>query len=304
MNKKNMEIGYVGFGKMGRGMTERLMKNGWRVTIYHRNPESVKKQVSSKIKLVDTLSDLVASQQKPRLLWLMVPHTAVDEVLDELVPQLNPGDTVIDGGNSFFEKSMERFEKLKKRKINFLDAGVSGGPGGAKGGACVMVGGEKKVFTDFEKLFQDISIKNGYAYVGKAGAGHFVKMVHNGIEYGMMQALAEGFTVMKESPFKLNLKDIAELYNHGSVIESRLVGWLSSGFEQYGPSLRNVSGSVDHTGEGKWTVLTAKKLKIETPIIKGSYLFRVASEKKPSYTGKILSLLRNQFGGHDIKRKS
>lgn len=304
MNKKNMEIGYVGFGKMGRGMTERLMKNGWRVTIYHRNPESIKQQVSSKIKLVSTLPDLVASQQKPRLLWLMVPHTAVDEVLDELVPQLNPGDTVIDGGNSFFEKSMERFEKLKKRKINFLDAGVSGGPGGAKDGACVMVGGEKKVFTNFEKLFQAISVKDGYAYVGKAGAGHFVKMVHNGIEYGMMQSLAEGFAIMKESPFKLNLKDIAKIYNHGSVIESRLVGWLSSGFEKYGPNLKGVSGSVDHTGEGKWTVLTAKKLKIQTPIIKGSYMFRVASEKKPSYTGKILSLLRNQFGGHDIKRKS
>jgi len=300
----NMKIGYVGFGKMGKAMALRLKRRGWTVSVYHRQPRKIKATVPSGVTVVSDFKQLVDLQAKPALIWLMVPHKAVDQVLVELVPHLSAGDTVVDGGNSFYEDSVRRAGELKKLKINFLDAGVSGGPGGAKAGACLMVGGEKKIFSRLEDLFKALSASEGYLYTGPSGSGHFVKMVHNGIEYGMMQALAEGFAVMKESKYKLDLKKIAELYNHGSVIESRLVGWLADGFEKFGLSLSKASGSVDHTGEGKWTVETAKKLKIPVPIIEGSFRFRVASEKKPSYTGRILTVLRHGFGGHDLKKKS
>ncbi len=168
-----------------------------------------------------------------------------------------------------------------------------------------MIGGEEKDFKTLEPLFRDLSAPDSYSLVGTAGAGHFVKMVHNGIEYGMMQALGEGFELMKKSPFKLDLKKVVDIYNHGSVIESRLVGWLQSGFEAYGTDLKGISGTVGHTGEGEWTAKTAKKWKVPVPIIKGSFDFRVQSAKHPSYTGQVLSALRNQFGGHAaVKTKS
>ena len=165
-----------------------------------------------------------------------------------------------------------------------------------------MIGGEEKIFRQYEELFAALAIEGGYTYVGKSGAGHFVKMVHNGIEYGMMQSLAEGFAVLKKSPFRPKLEEIAALYNRGSVIESRLVGWLKDAYEQYGEDLKEASGVVGHTGEGEWTVKTARKLKIPASIIAGAFRFRVQSKRKPSYTGKILTALRSQFGGHSIKR--
>ena len=209
---------------------------------------------------------------------------------------------MIDGGNSFFEDSMRRAKLLAQRGIRFLDAGVSGGPTGARNGACMMIGGDKAAYEKLESLFADASVAGGYAYFGKAGAGHFVKMVHNGIEYGMMQSIAEGFALMKRSPFKLDLQEVARLYNRGSVIESRLVGWLGSGFRAFGEKLKKVSGSVAYTGEGEWTVKTGKKWKMKLPAIEGSFKFRVRSKKSPSYMGKILSALRNQFGGHSVSR--
>jgi 6-phosphogluconate dehydrogenase len=218
-----------------------------------------------------------------------------------LVSKLKKSDVVVDGGNSFFEDSMRRAKLLEKKGIKFLDAGVSGGPGGARHGACIMVGGDRASYKKLEQLFADASVADGYAYFGKAGAGHFVKMVHNGIEYGMMQSLAEGFALMKKSPFKLDLQNVAQLYNHKSVIESRLVGWLKDGYRTFGEDLKKVSGSVAYTGEGEWTVKTGKKWKMKLPAIEDAFKFRVRSKRSPSYTGKILSALRNQFGGHSIK---
>ena len=220
-----------------------------------------------------------------------------------LARSLSKGDIVIDGGNSFFEDSMRRAKLLKKRGIKFLDAGVSGGPSGARHGACMMIGGDKASYGKLEALFADASIAGGYAYFGEAGAGHFVKMVHNGIEYGMMQSIAEGFALMRKSPFKLDLREVARLYDRGSVIESRLVGWLESGYGAFGEDLKKVSGSVAYTGEGEWTVKTGKKWKMKLPVIEDSFKFRVRSKKSPSYTGKILSVMRNQFGGHSIESK-
>jgi glucose-6-phosphate 1-dehydrogenase len=301
------EVGIVGLGKMGAGLARQWHEKGWRVVVYNRHPEKVKELEAEGIEGARTLDELIATLPTPRVVWLMVTAgKPVDDFLfskDGLVSKLKKGDIVIDGGNSFFEDSMRRAKLLAKRGIKFLDAGTSGGPSGARHGACIMVGGDKVSYEKLEQLFADSSVPGGYAYFGKAGAGHFVKMVHNGIEYGMMQSLAEGFALMRKSPFKLDLQKVAQLYNHKSVIESRLVGWLEDGYRTFGEDLKKVSGSVAYTGEGEWTVKTGKKWKMKLPAIEDAFKFRVRSKKSPSYTGKILSALRNQFGGHSIEGK-
>jgi glucose-6-phosphate 1-dehydrogenase len=326
------EIGIIGLGKMGAGLARQWREKGWRVVAYNRHPEKATELEADGITAAATLDELVAKLPSPRVVWVMVTAgKAVDnllfgvtekKVIDRpersrgtstpgLVKYLKKGDIVIDGGNSFFEDSMRRAKLLAKHGIKFLDAGVSGGPAGARNGACMMVGGDKASYEKLEILFADASVAGGYAYFGKAGAGHFVKMVHNGIEYGMMQSIAEGFALMKKSPFMLDLQKVAQLYNRGSVIESRLVGWLESGYRAFGEELKKVSGSVAYTGEGEWTVKTGKKWKMKLPVIEDSFKFRVRSNRKPiprpgsgqGYMGKILSVLRNQFGGHSIEKK-
>jgi 6-phosphogluconate dehydrogenase len=298
-----MKLGYIGLGKMGYNMVERLIEKGHEVVAFDRNKDAVASIAQKGAKSADSPGSLVRSLSVPRLVWIMVPYQAVDAVVKELAPLLAQGDTIIDGGNSPYKESIRRSQELQAKGIDFLDAGVSGGPAGARTGACIMVGGRKDVYQRFEKLFQDLSGDKGYGYMGASGAGHFVKMVHNGIEYGMMQALAEGFSIMKRSAFDLDLTRIADLYNHKSVIESRLVGWLKVAYEQYGRDLDGISGSAAQSGEGRWTVDAAKELGIVVPIIKGALDFRLASQNKPSYTGKIISALRNQFGGHEVKEK-
>ncbi len=298
-----MELGYIGLGKMGYNMVELLLDKRHKVVVYNRSMDPVKKISKRGAHPSDSIRSLVEALKAPRLVWIMVPFQAVDDVLKELTPLLAKGDTVIDGGNSPYKYSMRRAAELKERGIDFLDAGVSGGPKGARTGACIMVGGRKEVFEKFEGLFRDLSAKNGYAYFGKAGSGHFVKMVHNGIEYGMMQALAEGFSVLKASPFGLDMVKIADLYDHRSVIESRLVGWLKDAYEQYGDELADISGAAAQSGEGLWTIEAARELGVSVPVIKGALDFRLDSQKRPSYTGKIISALRHQFGGHEVKEK-
>ena len=299
-----MKIGYIGLGKMGINMVERLLDKKHEVLVFDKNEEAVRSISGKGAMPANSLESLTAALATPRLVWLMVPHEAVDKVLQELIPLLQKGDTVIDGGNSPYRESMRRFQDLGGKGINFLDVGVSGGPSGARNGACIMAGGRKEIFGKYRNLFRDLACKGGYAYMGDPGAGHFVKMVHNGIEYGMMQALAEGFALMKASPFDLDLTQIAKLYNHKSVIESRLVGWLNDAFRQHGENLDNISGTVSHSGEGSWTVEAAKELGIPVPVIEGALTFRVQSQTKPVYTGQILSAVRNQFGGHEVFRKT
>ncbi|MEO8638227.1 MAG: phosphogluconate dehydrogenase (NAD(+)-dependent, decarboxylating) [Candidatus Taylorbacteria bacterium] len=296
-----MKLGYIGLGKMGYNMVLRLHEKGHEVLAYNRSAEpreKIEKEIG--IKTTDSLSSF-KNLPSPRLIWLMVPEVAEDEIVKELTLILEKGDTIIDGGNSFYKNTIRRGEMLDTYGIHFLDAGVSGGPRGAREGACIMIGGDKEKFKELQSLFADLSLPKAYRFFGSHGAGHFTKMVHNGIEYGMMQAIAEGFAVLKKSDFNLNLKEVADLYNNGSVIESRLVGWLASGYKKYGEDLQDVSSEVAHTGEGKWTVETAKELNIPTPIIEGAYAFRLKSKEKPSYIGKVLSTLRNQFGGHSLK---
>ncbi|MGB9598734.1 MAG: phosphogluconate dehydrogenase (NAD(+)-dependent, decarboxylating) [Minisyncoccales bacterium] len=300
------EIAIIGLGKMGKNMSLRLREKGWKVFGFDINLK-LKGEVSKRgIKVFNSLEELVKNLSRPRLIWLMVPAgKPVEDTLfgkTGLINFLEKRDIVIDGGNSFFEDSILRAKKLAKKKIEFLDVGVSGGPEGARKGACLMIGGKRKLFEKLKPLFEDLATKNGFQFFEGIGSGHFVKMVHNGIEYGMMQAIAEGFNLMKNSPFKLDLKRIADVYNHGSVIQSRLIEWLKKAFERRGQDLKIISGKVRASGEGEWTVKTAKKWKIPVKIIEESYKFRVKSQKNPSYTGKILSALREQFGGHKVTK--
>ncbi len=297
-------IGYIGLGKMGLNMVSRLQRFGWNVVA--TDPDAGARQKATEIgaMAVDSAAEVVKKLRGPKIIWLMVPHQAVDAVLTDIIPLLHAGDMVIDGGNSFYKDSVRRYQELHAKGIHFLDVGVSGGPSGARDGACLMIGGEQEIFTQHEHLFRDIATRNGYAYMGKAGSGHFVKMVHNGIEYGMMQAIGEGFAVMKNSEFEIDLEKVANLFNHGSVIESRLVGWLREAYGNYGESLADISGSVAASGEGKWTVDAAVELGIPVPVIQAALQFRTDSQDSPSYTGQIVSALRNQFGGHDVKKSS
>jgi 6-phosphogluconate dehydrogenase len=297
------QLGYIGLGKMGFNMAARLLGKGYDITAYDRNAEAVRRIAEKGAKGAESIGALASALPAPRLVWIMVPHEAVNSVLAELLPHLQNGDTVIDGGNSPYVESVRRGRELSEKGIHFLDVGISGGPGGARDGACVMVGGEKEQYENFKELFADISAPDAYGYMGTSGAGHFTKMTHNGIEYGMMQAIAEGFEVLKRAEFGISLKEAARVYNNRSVIESRLVGWLSSAYKEYGENLDEISGEVAATGEGLWTVEAAKRLGVPTPIIEGSVEFRNQSTGNPSYTGKVLSALRNQFGGHEAKSK-
>lgn len=298
-----MTPGYVGLGKMGFNMVERLIEKGYEVIVFDKERTVMREISKFGARTAHSLRFLASSLSSPRLIWIMVPYQVVDSVIQGLVPFLQHGDTIIDGGNSPYKESMRRAGELEEKEINFLDVGVSGGPSGARTGACIMVGGRRELFDRLENLFRDLSAEGGYGYMGNSGAGHFVKMVHNGIEYGMMQAVAEGFALMKASQFDLNLIKIAELYNHRSVIESRLIGWLKQAFEEYGDSLEQISGRVSHSGEAEWTVEAAKEFGIPVPVIKEALNFRIQSQGTPGYAGKILSAMRNQFGGHEVFKR-
>lgn len=309
------EIGIVGLGKMGGNLARRLSAKKWKVVGFNKSSDATRKLEEEGILGAYSIRDLTEKLHTPRVVWLMVPAgKPVDEVIfgpstplgvkeSGLAHILIKGDIIIDGGNSFYKDSVRRAKKLKAKGIHFLDVGVSGGPVSIQlGKFAIMVGGEREIYEKSRPIFDAMS-DTPSGYMGKSGAGHFAKMVHNGIEYGMMQSLAEGFAILKKAPFKFRLKDVANVYNQNSIITSRLTGWLEEGFKKYGEDLKKASGIVAHTGEGQWTVKTAKELGVPASIIKGSYLFRVRSKRQPSFTGKVLSTLRAVFGGHDIGPK-
>ncbi len=298
-----MQLGYIGLGKMGSNMVTRLLKKRHKITVYDVDRSAAQKLQRKGAISAESIKAMIELLEPPRLVWIMVPHKHVVEVIKELVKHLGRGDTIVDGGNSFYKDSMVRSKRLKRYGVNYLDVGVSGGPNGALEGASMMIGGSRGSFQKYEQIFKDLTVANGYGYMGSSGAGHFVKMVHNGIEYGMMQAYAEGFDVLRKSPFKLNLREVARVYNHGTVIESRLGNWLESGMKEYGNELTKVSGKAIGTGEGAWTVDEAKRMNIDVPVIKAALQARKRAHKKPSFQGKIIMALRNQFGGHSIKEE-
>ncbi len=307
------EIGYIGLDKMGSNMVLRLLSKGWKVTVYNRTIEKTKEVVESGAIGTASIGELVSKLSTPRVVWLMVAHQAVDEVLSELTPYLEKGDTIIDGGNSLYLETMRRAKELENLGIKFMDIGVSGGPSGARNGACMMTGGEKELYDELEKtgFFADTCVPEGWGYVGPSGAGHFVKMVHNGIEYGMMQSIAEGFDLLRHAKdfanesnrdFSLDLEKITAVYSHGSVITSSLVSWMHDGYKKYGPDLNEISGRTDSKGEGDWTVEAGKRQNIKMPVIQASLDVRAESKQTPSYQGKVLSTMRGEFGQHPVKR--
>lgn len=301
-----MTLGYIGLGKMGSNMVLRLLEHKHTVYVWNRTQDKALEMQEHGAIATDSIKDLVEQLRTVAnggriILWMMLPAgSATEEMIAQLGSLLLPGDILIDGANSRYTDTIRRAQELSQHEIFYIDAAISGGPAGARHGACVMLGGDRKVVEQLEELWTDIAQPGGYAYFGTSGAGHFVKMVHNGIEYGMMQAIGEGFAVLQQSGFDLDLQEVCRLYNTGSVIESRLIGWLQSGFAAYGQDLSGVSGSVAHSGEGQWTVETASALEVPVPIIAGSLQFRKDSESSPSYTGQLVSVMRNQFGGHTV----
>ena len=292
-------IGIIGLGSMGFNMTQRLAEKGWEVHGFDANTE--KREAAMRaggLTVHESMLEMAGALPLPRLIWIMVPHQFVDEVLADLLRGLDEGDAVIDGGNSHYKETIRRVQKTLRLGVKFIDVGVSGGPEGARNGACLMVGGDRETFLKLEDLWRDLAVDGGYAHFDGIGAGHYVKMVHNGIEYGMMQAIAEGFSLMRRAAYEYDLKDVAGVYRSGSVIASRLMDWLAEGYEQYGTELEGISGTVEFSGEGAWTVEAAHESGVPVPIIEQSQQFREESQKNPSYTGKILSMLRNMFGGH------
>ncbi|MCF7866338.1 decarboxylating 6-phosphogluconate dehydrogenase [Candidatus Woesearchaeota archaeon] len=299
-----MKLGFVGLGKMGYHMVERLLEKGHEVVVYNRSPEKVQKISEEKGAIPSTsYEDFVKKLDSPKIIWMMVPHKTVDEVKNQILPYLEKGDLLIDGGNSRYTETIRRANELKEKGINYFDVGVSGGLAAAKTGYCMMSGGEETDFKKIEPIIKDMCVPNGYGYFGTNGAGHYVKMIHNGIEYGMMQAIGEGFNVIKEGPFKeINMLKLSNVWNNGSIIQGKLIEWTKDGFEHH-PGMEDVDGFVPHSGEGQWTVEDAEKYNVEIPIIKRSLEIRKESENKKTFATKIVSVLRDEFGGHGIKKK-
>lgn len=297
-----MKIGYIGLGKMGANMVKLLLENKHDVVVHDIDAASVRRIAKQGAISSSSIQNLCSQLPKKKIVWVMVPHQFTDGVVKNVAKYLSKGDLIIDGGNSPFKQSIKLAKYLKKKGIEMLDVGVSGGPKGARNGACMMIGGKESVYKKLRPLFSDLCVDKGYAYMGPSGSGHFVKMVHNGIEYGMMQSIAEGFAIMKKNKsFDLNLKKIADLYNHGSVIESKLMGWMKSGFSKYGDNLDLVTNKAGGLGEGAWTVEYAHEVGVRDNVLSEALKARKYSKKHPNYQAQIIMTLRNQFGGHSIK---
>jgi 6-phosphogluconate dehydrogenase len=296
-----MKLGMVGLGRMGGNMTVRLIRGGHEVVAYDPSAEAVERTVQAGATGASSLQDVVAKLEAPRTVWIMVPAGDVTEQTVQTLGQLlQAGDTIVDGGNSFWRDSVRRAEELSGRGVNFLDCGTSGGVWGLENGYCLMVGGPKEAFDRDESIFATLAPDGGYAYTGRAGSGHFVKMVHNGIEYGMLAAYGEGFEILRGSDFELDLPSIAAIWRYGSVIRSWLLELLVEAYHK-DPGLDLIKGYVDDSGEGRWTVLAAIDERVPASITALSLFLRFASRQEESYAAKVIAALRNEFGGHAVK---
>jgi 6-phosphogluconate dehydrogenase len=295
-----MQIGLVGLGKMGFPLALNLHDKSFEVIAYDVAQQSRENVAKEGVVVAESLSELVLKLSAPRVIWLMIPSgEIIDKVIEELMPILSPDDILIEGGNSFYKDSIKRYNSLKSRGIHFLDCGTSGGVSGARNGVCAMIGGDKAVFDRCEPVFKSISVPNGYLHTGEAGSGHFVKMVHNGIEYGMMQSIAEGFEVFEKSNFGLDFEAIATLFNQGSVIRGWLMELTANAFQK-DPNLEAIKGIMHSSGEGKWTLETALDLGVPTPVMAMSLMMRYRSLQEDTFSGKVVAALRNEFGGHAV----
>jgi len=297
-----VDLAIVGLGRMGGNMARRLHQAGHRVIAYNRSREKTEEIVAEGLEGGFTPEEVVGMLPVPRIVWLMVPAgDATEATLGEFAELLAPGDTIVDGGNADFHDSKRRHEMLKAQGIRFVDAGISGGVWGLKNGYGTMVGGDPEAVGPLEPIFRSLAPEGGYVHCGPAGSGHYAKMVHNGIEYGLMQAYAEGFEILHASQYPLDLEAIAKAWNHGTVIRSWLLELAGLAFEQYGEGLDELRGWVADSGEGRWTVQEAIDLDVPAPVITLSLLTRFRSRQPESYGAKVLAALRQQFGGHTVR---
>ncbi|OVE34532.1 6-phosphogluconate dehydrogenase (decarboxylating) [Priestia aryabhattai] len=296
-----MKIGLVGLGKMGLNLARNLIDHKHEVVAFDLDNNAIKEIEQYGCNGVYNLVDLVKSLEQPRVLWIMVPHTVVDSVINDLIPFLNPGDIVIEAGNSHYKDSIRRYNHFKKVGVSFMDVGTSGGIEGARNGACYMIGGDSETWEIVKPIFQDTAVEKGYLYAGEAGSGHFLKMIHNGIEYGMMAAIGEGFEILEKSQFNFDYESVARVWNNGSVIRSWLMNLTERAFSK-DANLQEIKGIMNSSGEGQWTVETALELQSATPVIAMSLLMRYRSLENDTFTGKVVAALRNEFGGHAIEK--
>ena len=298
-----MEIGFYGLGRMGGNMALRLVRAGHRVVASNRSPEPVREAEAAGAIAAYTIDELIQTTKPPRALWVMVPAgDATEHALDEIAKRASKGDVLVDGGNSNFRESMRRGAKYGAMGFKFVDAGVSGGIWGLRNGYCMMIGGDADAIDRLRPALDALAPPNGWAHFGKTGAGHFVKMVHNGIEYGMMQSYGEGFELLHASEFALDLKKVAQVWNQGSVVRSWLLELAERAFEQEGTDLAAIKGYVQDSGEGRWTVIEAINHDVPATVLAHSLFARFTSRQEDSYAMKVAAALRNQFGGHEIER--
>jgi 6-phosphogluconate dehydrogenase len=300
-----MELGMIGLGRMGANMTERLVRGGHRVVAYDRSRAAVERVAAVGAVAIDSLGDFVAKLRAPRAIWLMVPSgKPVDETIAALKGSVERGDAVIDGGNSNYKDTMRRADDLKASGVDYIDCGTSGGIWGLKEGYSLMIGGERAAVERLKPIFQTLAPApdRGWGHVGPSGAGHFVKMVHNGIEYGLMQAYAEGFAIMqRKEAFSLDLAQISELWRYGSVVRSWLLDLIADGLKD-NPGLAGIKPYVEDSGEGRWTAFEAVDLNVSAPVITLSLMERLRSRDADSFADKLLAMMRHEFGGHAIKK--
>ena len=297
-----MRIGFIGLGRMGANMVRRLVRDGHEIVAYNRTPEKTTEIAGEGAIASYSIAELVSRLEKPRTVWVMVPAgDATEAQIAELLDHLEAGDTIVDGGNTNFHDDVRRHADLATKGIRYVDAGVSGGVWGLQVGYCLMVGGEDAAVTPLEPVFTSLAPENGYLHVGGPGAGHYVKMVHNGIEYGLMQAYAEGFEILHASDYKLDLAGISDLWMQGSVVRSWLLELAGRAFRANGQDLAHLRGYVADSGEGRWTIQEAIDHDVPAPVITLALLTRFRSRQDDSYGAKVLAALRNEFGGHAVK---
>ena len=300
-----MEIGFYGLGRMGGNMALRLVRAGHRVVASNRSPEPVREAEAAGAIAAFSIDELLQKTKPPRALWVMVPAgDATEHALDEIAKRAAKGDVLVDGGNSNFRDSMRRATKYGAMGLKFVDAGVSGGIWGLRNGYCMMIGGDADAVARLRPALDALAPPNGWAHFGKTGAGHFVKMVHNGIEYGMMQAYGEGFELLHASEFGLDLQQVARVWNQGSVVRSWLLELAERAFEQEGTDLAAIKGYVQDSGEGRWTVIEAINHDVPATVLAHSLFARFTSRQDDSYAMKVAAALRNQFGGHAVERSA
>ena len=299
----NKEIVFIGLGRMGATMAANLISQTYVVHGFDVNEQARKKATNDGIKTCDTIADTINSMTGQKIVWLMVPSKFVEDVLDEVHPQLSPGDIIIDGGNSFFRDTLRRSRELSQKKIIYVDCGTSGGVEGARNGASLMVGADKETFDSIEHIFKTLATENGYARVGDTGAGHFVKMVHNGIEYGMMGAIAEGMNLIEseESELNINVMETLKPYENGSIVTSNLMSWLADSYQTDG-YLDQIAGEVP-VGETEMEMEYITKTYKDTPILDAALKQRKETRINSSRVGTLISAMRNQFGGHKVLKK-